>query len=270
MARVYIVQEATLLRLVYNWLEQNPGRKLGVADYQRSSTAWDAIAVAGLSTCLAGLFPTALYAMYTSMTAQRKLAAGIPMSYHGKTGSKTYSSKAQRKADTAADMKWRETRAHQRQDHQATLRRKQSAQEPNRYQSFTRGAASKLAEGSIDGHDDEEGPRFRLGRARRLVAAAESALNILRQQEAAVSLDPERQAAAHIETKRAVQALAIGRQHLAMMEAAVSRASQQHHAAYDPPTYRTGSTDRTASSGRQSESSEAQTGMIRRQQRLLK
>ncbi len=63
-----------------------PSGRLGLANQDKSSAAWDSIAVAALSTCLAGLFPSSLCAMYGATTAERKLAAGIPARHHWPSG----------------------------------------------------------------------------------------------------------------------------------------------------------------------------------------
>lgn len=64
------------------YTEAHPGKRLGAADQERSSPAWDAIALAALPTCLSGLFPSSLCSMYAATTTDRKLAAGIPARHH--------------------------------------------------------------------------------------------------------------------------------------------------------------------------------------------
>lgn len=237
MARNYVIQEATLLRLVHNWVKNNPGRGLGVADQNRSSPAWDSIAVAGLSSSLAGLFPTVLYAMYSTITSQRKLAAGIPVRHHSTL--KAPQTKKQRQVEEAADAAWRTIQAQQRQDYRDRMQRHRDATNNGRdYKNKTEGKPSTQMEPS-------DGPTIRLGRARRLVAAAQAAVSVLKEQEIAFVFIPEEQEKAIAATMRACQALAIGQEHLARMEMSVKQADRQHHAAHEAPTYRTASPDRS-------------------------
>jgi len=173
LAKVYIVREGVLLKLVLEYLETSPKARLGRATHDSSSPGWDAIAIETLSTCLRGTFPSSLYEMYEAISAERKLAAGIPSRHHWPGGRRSHLRHyhhRDKQRDDQIDTEWVLRREQQRQDYQKEERRRATA------------APTFIATDNVGSSWEDQGsqnPYVQLARAQRLVDAAASSLAVL-------------------------------------------------------------------------------------------